>query len=200
MKSLGSSKTERIQHDDGSGYEIAWTWHEACASFEVRALDVAEDVGGRASVPSDEVHLRGYVRWDKCNKIKFAPDRSEHSFGDYWWEYIGDYWWEYMELLSHLYVTAFDLMGVEPDEHCDAEGLQVYRAAVAARDAIVEPSAAETPLSRYQAALRRLADFPASRSHMEETRLDELVGELDVLFRPLSPAERAAVEHPPLRR
>lgn len=115
--------TERIQDDDGFGYEIAWTWHEACAEFEVRDLDVTEDSAGRISLPSDELYLRGYVRWD-VQTIRF---------GDYHWCGWKD-WRKHMELLSHLYLRAFELMGVEPNEHCDAEGLAVYRAAVAARD------------------------------------------------------------------
>lgn len=195
-------KTERIQDELGFGFDVAWSWHDGCANFEVRALEVSgESVSPPVSEPSDEVYLRGFVRWDGCSEIRFAPDQSETCLGDYHWCGWND-WRAHMQLLGHLYVAAFELMGCEPNEHLDPGGLQVYRAAVAARDA-TEPKAAETPLSRYEAALQRLADFPDTaqvQGIMETARLDGLLREIEDLYRQLSDAERANVTHPPLRR
>ncbi len=178
-----SCKTERIQDEDGFGFEIAWTYHSGAASFEVRKLDVSGDgtPSGHVSEPAADVYLSGVVTWDSCSEMRLHD--QEHWCG---WKY----WREHMQLLGHLFVTAFDLMGCEPE---DAEGLAAYRAASAARDD------ARMPLLLYRERCGELANFPddpAKRTALEETRLEALVTDLDDLYRALTPEQQRQVDAP----
>jgi hypothetical protein len=138
VRVLGATRahylTGYISHDGFAEFEVCGGLSLSSREFESHVAIVrllADEVLPacrrwlrKISLPSDELYLRGYVRWDGCSEIRF---------GDYHWCGWKD-WRKHMELLSHLYLRAFELMGVEPNEHCDAEGLAVYRAAVAARD------------------------------------------------------------------
>lgn len=232
------TKTERIQDADGFGFEVAWRYNPHATEFEVRELDVSGDgtTDGRVSEPGPDIYLGGFVRGDGCAEILMRDPVHWCGWKD---------WRKHMQLLGHLFITAFDLMGREPE---DAEGLSVFQGAVADRawnryqvllaeyDRIIDAApAARTPEGEarlgalldelglaydalplekqrvlnhprsnqpvvlYRLRCRELANFPdtaAQRSPMEETRLDALIGELDDLYRALTPEQRAQVEAP----
>jgi hypothetical protein len=176
------TKTERIQDEDGFGFEITWSYSDHFAQFEVRKLAVSGDGTPRGWVaePVDQVYASGFVKWDSCSELRLHD--QEHWCG---WKH----WTEHMGLLGHLFITAFDLMAREPE---DAEGRATYRAAVAAREA-------DRRLARYVERCRELDNFPADpakRGVIEEVRLHQLVAELDDLYRALTPEQQQQVDAP----
>jgi hypothetical protein len=182
---------ERIQDEWGFGVEIRWSVHKGAAQFEVHELDVTGNDGRRESTPAEAVYLRGFVKSDGCTEIALNPARPAADFGDVHWCGFKD-WQRFMSLLGHLYLRAFDLMGCEPDEHSDAEGRAVYRAAVAAREG-------DRRLARYVERCRELDNFPADpakRGVIEEVRLHQLVADLDDLYRALTPEQQRQVDAP----
>lgn len=181
---------ERIQDEWGFGVEIRWEVHQGAAQFEVHELDVTAEGGRRESTPAEAVYLRGFVKWDGCTEIALNPARPPEHYGDVHWCGFKD-WQRFMSLLGHLYLRAFELMGREPDGHSDAEGLKVYRAAVAARES-------GQRLAAYTERLREIDNFPEAdeRTPMEESRLDALIGELDDLYRALTAEQQQVVDAP----
>lgn len=89
------------------GFVLRWSVLDHWADVEVFEIVGYElDGDDKEEMLSDDVYLVGYVKWDGCTELDMG---CPHWCGPS--NYI-----KHCNLLKHIYLKAFELMGREPEE------------------------------------------------------------------------------------
>lgn len=116
---MRTPEERRLSTEDIDGFRLAWSVSDSWADVKAYQVEhfsetgepMFERDGGTCTPDTTEAleYLDGYVKWDGCSEFMF--DRV-HWCGP-------DGYKSHFALLRHIYLTAFKLMGRDPEEAWD---------------------------------------------------------------------------------